>query len=134
MKNLILKSFIFIAFILNLTACGNFLKSAGAAGTWENTIKNTDGSSVVTTLEIKEAEETFTATMNARIIGNESETLKLLTSSIKLSGVINDKILTITDTESDSDTSSIYSRLVVSKDGSLITMSPGEIKFHKKIN
>jgi hypothetical protein len=132
MKNFILKFLIFTSFIFSLAACGALPPGAGASGTWENTIKNTDGSTVITTLEIKEALDTFTGTMSAKVIGSESATLKLTTADLKLSGGINGKTLTITDIESDSDITKTYSRLDVSKDGNLITLSPGEVKFRKK--
>lgn len=114
--------------------------SSIVSGNWENTLKKSDGSGVNTELEIKEIEnsktdkykKTFSAIMSSNLIGNESETLKLTTKNINISGLLEGQTLRITDIESESDSIKANSYFTVSEDGKFLTLNPGEVKFHKK--
>src|SRR5438045_1443118 len=115
MINFILKFLILTLF--SLSACSTPVvpvPSVLVGGTWENTLKNIDGASVVTTLEVKQSGSNFNATMTAKVIGNESETLKLLTKNIKFSGNIRGNKLSITDVDSDSEVTATSSSLTIS--------------------
>ena len=143
MKKTLLKLSTATLFLVNLTACNFFgpvLPEKSIAGTWENVLQYDKESKVTTTLEIEELkvktmnekEKLFNATMKSKLDGKESDTLKLKDSEIKLSGSFQGDVLDVTDVESNSDNITSRSRFVLSKDGKLLTLSPGEVKFRKK--
>ncbi|MFN8671628.1 MAG: hypothetical protein U0457_06025 [Candidatus Sericytochromatia bacterium] len=110
-------------------------------GSWENSIKNNDGSTVVTTLDVTETkikkpqydgQKGFSAKMQSKIEGKESDTLKLTNSEINVSGTMYESNLTITDVDSATDSINTSSRLTLSKDGKYLTLQPGDIKFKRK--
>ena len=114
-------------------------------GNWENTIKNTDGSSVMTTVEIKETKiksknayeanlKGFTAKIDSKIEGKESDTLKLTNNTITVSGTMyeDSSSLTITDVDSATDSITTNSTFNISKDGKFLTLQPSNIKFKRK--
>lgn len=143
MKKLLKLSFTALLSI-NLFACNIFAlePELTAVGNWENTIKNTDGASVVTSVLITETKlkdknisaniKGFSAKIDSKVDGTESDTLKLVTKSINVSGTMDSGNLTITDVDSDTDSISTSSRFYLSKDGKYLTLQPGDIKFRRK--
>lgn len=143
MKKLLKLSFTALLSI-NLFACNIFAldPELTAVGNWENTIKNTDGASVVTSVLITETKlkdknisaniKGFSAKIDSKVDGTESDTLKLVTKSINVSGTMDSGNLTITDVDSDIDSISTSSRFYLSKDGKYLTLQPGDIKFRRK--
>lgn len=142
MKNLI-KSLFGIMISFNLYACNNvFEPEFPVEGKWENTMKNSDGSSLVSELDIKTKTETknnkketfFDAVLNMKVTGSQSETLKIPTTKLSFTGKVDKlvKRLIITDVESETSTYKEGSYLILSDNSGYITLYPGEIKFKKK--
>ena len=119
MKILFLKISTVVIFGLSVTACDfqNIItdKSPDISGTWENNLKNTDGSSILSTLEVKDLKKikeknsnyeyyTYSANLNSKLTGNSSENVKLTTTNINLSGEFRNKDASITDVESENET------------------------------
>lgn len=115
------------------------------SGSWENSIKNSDGSGVTTTLDItnikfvsegnqnyRDDYYTYSASLNSKLTGNTSETLKISTDKINISGTIRNEELRITDVESESESITTDSRFILSKDKNYLTLVPSDIKFKRK--
>ncbi len=149
MKNTFLKISTLVLFSFSLNACDltNFAKvqAMSVKGTWENNIKNSDGSSIITTLEIKDVKEvndinnhsymqqyTYSASLDSKLNGNQSETLKITTNKINISGTIINNNLNITDVESEIESITTDSRFILSKDGNYLTLIPSDTKFKRK--
>ncbi len=135
MKNIVFKLLIVSIFITSLFGCQTpIIAKITNDGIWENTIKNSDGTPVLTTLEISQKEKFFSGVMTIEVKGEESETLKIPTKKINFSGnVINDgKKLVITDIESDISSYKESSSFEISENGKFLTLHPGEIKFKRK--
>lgn len=151
MKNTFLKISTLVIFLSGLTGCefSNLIvkPEPNVKGIWENNIKNSDGSSVLTTLEIKDFKKvveqkygnykeeyyTYSANLNSKLNGNQSDNLKLTTNNINISGVMNnDSYLQITDVESENESITTRSGFNLSKDGNYLTLVPGDIKFRRK--
>lgn len=138
MKNISFKFLILNFLVLSTVGCPNPNgPNFSVAGTWQNTIKNSDNSTVTTNLNVTDKSENFDATMTIVLKGSESETLKLPTKEIKFSGKINRpaRKLVITDIQSDNGSSyTESSSFDVSDTGEFLTLNPGNIKFKKSEN
>ncbi len=129
MKKNIFKLGIITILILGLFGCIQPL----AMGTWENIQKNPDNTVVTTTLVINETGNEFTAVMTTKVVGNESENLKLPIKSVKFSGSIPvGNSLYVNQLDDVSDEFPRNSYFEVSKDRKVLTLNPGKIKFQKK--
>lgn len=149
MKKNILKITVFTLISFTFTACefNSIIKPEviDISGAWENNIKNSDGSGVTTTLDIRDVKfvsegnnnykdeyYTYSASLNSKLTGNQSETLKITTDKINISGTIRGSDLIITDVESESESITTESRLILSKDKNYLTLIPSDIKFKRK--
>lgn len=149
MKKNILKITVLTLITFAFTACEfNNIINPGIvdiSGAWENSIKNSDGAGVITTLDIKDIKfvsegnnnykdeyYTYSASLNTKLTGNQSETLKITTDKINISGTIRGNDLAITDVESESESITTASRLILSKDKNYLTLIPSDIKFRRK--
>lgn len=112
------------------------------SGSWVNVMKYDQNTKVESTLSITEStskyngndkpEKLFKVVMTSSLIGTPNENVKVKDEKITVSGVRNGDILNISDVESDSESISVNSYFKLSKDGTLLTLYPGEIKFSKK--
>ncbi|MFN4151793.1 MAG: membrane lipoprotein lipid attachment site-containing protein [Candidatus Sericytochromatia bacterium] len=112
------------------------------AGTWVNVMKYDKDTKVESSLSVTEstskatgnekAEKLFKVIMTSSLVGTANENVKVKNEKITVSGVRNGDILNISDVESDSESISVSSYFKLSKDGTLLTLYPGEIKFSKK--
>ncbi len=138
MKNISFKFLILNFLVLSTVGCPNPSgPNFSVAGIWQNTIKNSDNSTVTTNLNVTDKSENFDATMTIVLKGSESETLKLPTKEIKFSGKISrpTRKLIITDIQSDNGSSyTESSSFDVSDTGEFLTLNPGNIKFKKSEN
>lgn len=128
MKNII-KGLLINTVLFSLFSCS---QPSGATGKWENVVKDPNGLSVTTTLNISEVADSFTGNMTANVENNKNEILNSGLTNIDFSGYSSGKILVITDVSKSSDPYFTKSTLTVSEDGSRITLSPSGLVFIKK--
>lgn len=122
-KNIILSSSLFV-----LASCA---VQSGAAGRWENSVKDASGASVTTTLTISEAGDSFTGNMSASVSGN-SDTANSSLKNIDFSGYSSGNILVITNVNKSTDPYFTQSTLTVSEDKTKIVLAPSGLVFTKK--
>ena len=99
-----------------------------ASGVWENTVKNTDGSSVVTTLAINETQDNFTGSMTSLASGTQTNT----NNKIDFSGYKSSNVLVIEQLSNTTDPYFKKSTLTVSEDGKTMVLAPSGLVFNKK--
>ena len=97
-----------------------------ASGVWENTVKNNDGSSIVTTLAITESQNDFTGTMTSSGTENSAN------NKIDFSGYRSSNVLVIEQLSKNNDPYFKKSTLTVSEDGKTIVLAPSGLVFNKK--
>lgn len=146
MKNFLIKTTTAIIFSLNISACDLFNMAAinekNINGVWENTLKSSDNSSILTTLEIKDFKKvkesnyyetyTYSANLKSKLDGTPSDNVKLTTTDINISGEMRDNTAYITDVESEVESITTSSKFELSKDHTYLTLIPGNVKFKKK--
>ena len=146
MKNFLIKTTTAIVFSLNISACDLFtmpiVNDKNITGVWENTLKSSDSSSIITTLEVKDFKKvkesnyyetyTYSANLKSKLDGTPSDNVKLTTTDINISGEMRDNTASITDVESEVESITTNSRFELSKDRTYLTLMPGNIKFKKK--
>lgn len=128
MKNTILKIITFITFAFSISACSQNVGS----GTWENVLKDTNGSTITTTLQIAENFDNFSGKMITKVDGQESDALKLPSKDLDFSGYVSGKILVIEHVNNTNDPYFKKSTFTVSDDGNSLTLSPSGLIFNKK--
>ncbi|MBC7475070.1 MAG: hypothetical protein H7263_12315 [Candidatus Sericytochromatia bacterium] len=117
------KNIIILSFSLIIFSCSQNI----AGGNWENSIKRSDGNSLVTSLSILETQDnTFTGSMSTnQDKGNVAQTLNF-------SGYISGNVLVIDKLSESSGRTLKESILTVSEDKKTLTLSPSGLIFTKK--
>jgi hypothetical protein len=125
---IILKTILFITFLLNLAAC----TSNVASGNWENSLKDPNGATITTSLTINEISDEFNGSLTTKVDGNTTDSLKLPVKNLDFSGYISGKVLVITQIKPSGDPYFRSSTLTVSDDGKTMILSPGGMIFNKR--
>lgn len=113
--------------VTSLTILSTFLISCSQSvgnGQWQNVIKNSDGTSVTTTLAINQVQDEFTGTMTSKDSSNAEK-------EINFSGYISGNILVIEKLSNTTDPYFKKSTLTLSQDEKSLVLSPGGIVFNK---